>query len=212
MVANIKCINCKGDHTANYGGCPFFKDAKQVEKIRVINKVSYRDAVKLQKEGRNNSTVPMQKQVSQQSASYNPSQSYSNHSENPVNHVKMYPTKQQSSISTQTVSFVDNSTITEPSSMNSTEVKLEIIKGLALVISNRFENKKPNEPVSKVDVIEVFNKTFQTNILISDLNKVHKPTCIPETQDSQNDSKTDWSLVISPKAKKRKKPKSVSQP
>ena len=203
-VANIKCINCKGDHTANYGGCPFYKDAKQVEKIRVLNKVSYRDAVKLQKEERNNSTVPLQKRVSQQSANYNPSQNYSNHSETPVNQVKIHSTKKQSSISTQTVSFEDNNTQTEHSSLNSTAVNLEIIKGLAMVISDLFENKKPNEPVSKVDVIEVFNKTFKTNILISDLNKVHKPTCIPETQDSENDSETDWSLVISPKSRKRK--------
>ena len=48
-IENVKCSNYKGYHTANYGGCPFYKDAKEVEKRRVNSKVSYRDAAKLQK-------------------------------------------------------------------------------------------------------------------------------------------------------------------
>ncbi|KAF2348766.1 hypothetical protein FHG87_020480 [Trinorchestia longiramus] len=40
------CCNCGGNHTANYGGCPKIKQAKEVEKPRQIQKLSYRDAVK----------------------------------------------------------------------------------------------------------------------------------------------------------------------
>ncbi|KAF2347399.1 hypothetical protein FHG87_021847 [Trinorchestia longiramus] len=40
------CCNCGGNHTANYGGCPKMKQAKEVEKTRQIQKLSYRDAVK----------------------------------------------------------------------------------------------------------------------------------------------------------------------
>ncbi|KAF2350043.1 hypothetical protein FHG87_019199 [Trinorchestia longiramus] len=38
--------NCDGNHTVNYGGCPKMKQAKEVEKTRQIQKLSYRDAVK----------------------------------------------------------------------------------------------------------------------------------------------------------------------
>ncbi|KAF2363483.1 hypothetical protein FHG87_005767 [Trinorchestia longiramus] len=40
------CCNCGGNHTANYGGCPKIKQAKELEKTRQIQKLSYRDAVK----------------------------------------------------------------------------------------------------------------------------------------------------------------------
>ncbi|KAF2356011.1 hypothetical protein FHG87_013230 [Trinorchestia longiramus] len=40
------CCNCGGNHTANYGGCPKMKQAKEVEKTLQIQKLSYREAVK----------------------------------------------------------------------------------------------------------------------------------------------------------------------
>ncbi|KAF2368267.1 hypothetical protein FHG87_000976 [Trinorchestia longiramus] len=40
-----KSCNC-GGHTANFGGCPKMKQAKEMEKTRQIQKLSYRDAVK----------------------------------------------------------------------------------------------------------------------------------------------------------------------
>ena len=39
------CSNCKGAHTASYGGCPFMKRAKEVEQVRARRKLSYRDAL-----------------------------------------------------------------------------------------------------------------------------------------------------------------------
>ncbi|KAF2359383.1 hypothetical protein FHG87_009860 [Trinorchestia longiramus] len=40
------CCNCSGNHTANYGGCPKIMQAREVEKIRQIEKLSYRDAAR----------------------------------------------------------------------------------------------------------------------------------------------------------------------
>lgn len=41
----VRCANCKGNHTASYGGCEFIKRAKEIEKIRAETRMSYRDAV-----------------------------------------------------------------------------------------------------------------------------------------------------------------------
>ncbi|KAF2359683.1 hypothetical protein FHG87_009563 [Trinorchestia longiramus] len=40
------CCNCGGNHTANYGGCPKMKRAKEVEKTRQIQKLFNGGAVK----------------------------------------------------------------------------------------------------------------------------------------------------------------------
>ncbi|KAF2344205.1 hypothetical protein FHG87_025039 [Trinorchestia longiramus] len=40
------CCNCSGNHTANYGGCPKIRQAREVEKIRQIQKLSCRDAAR----------------------------------------------------------------------------------------------------------------------------------------------------------------------
>ncbi|KAF2357200.1 hypothetical protein FHG87_012041 [Trinorchestia longiramus] len=40
------CCNCSGNHTANYGGCPKIRQAREVEKIRQIQKLSYWDAAR----------------------------------------------------------------------------------------------------------------------------------------------------------------------
>ena len=46
---NLKCANCNGNHTANFGGCNRIKEAKTVEKIRAHHRLSYRDALKTAK-------------------------------------------------------------------------------------------------------------------------------------------------------------------
>ena len=42
----VKCVNCHGEHTASYGGCPNVKFAKKVQNVRTLSRLSYRDAVK----------------------------------------------------------------------------------------------------------------------------------------------------------------------
>jgi len=44
------CCNCGGKHTANYGGCKLMKEAQAVEKTRVEQRVSYRDALRMVKQ------------------------------------------------------------------------------------------------------------------------------------------------------------------
>lgn len=44
--AKIKCCNCGGEHSAAFGGCPIQKQAREVQKYKIINQVSYADAVK----------------------------------------------------------------------------------------------------------------------------------------------------------------------
>ena len=39
-----RCRNCGDSHTANYGGRPFMKKAKIVERVRTVENLSYRDA------------------------------------------------------------------------------------------------------------------------------------------------------------------------
>jgi len=44
--AVLKCCNCGGNHSAAYGGCEKHKEAKEVQKCKMIHKVSYAEAVK----------------------------------------------------------------------------------------------------------------------------------------------------------------------
>ena len=45
LESKLHCANCQGNHTANYGGCKFMKQAQRVEEVRTQQRVSYRDAV-----------------------------------------------------------------------------------------------------------------------------------------------------------------------
>lgn len=42
----IRCCNCGGEHSAAYGGSPVQRQAREVQKYKVTNQVSYRDAGK----------------------------------------------------------------------------------------------------------------------------------------------------------------------
>ncbi|KAF2347357.1 hypothetical protein FHG87_021886 [Trinorchestia longiramus] len=44
--STCSCCNYSGNHTANFGGCPKIRQAREVEKIRQIQKLSYRDAAR----------------------------------------------------------------------------------------------------------------------------------------------------------------------
>ena len=45
-TAEFKCNNCGGDHSAAYKGCPKYKEAVDVQRIRVENKISYAEAAR----------------------------------------------------------------------------------------------------------------------------------------------------------------------
>lgn len=46
----LKCSNCGGNHSAAYKGCPKYKQAVEVQRVRVENKISYKEAVHIVKE------------------------------------------------------------------------------------------------------------------------------------------------------------------
>ena len=208
-ITNVKCSNCKGDHAANYGGCPFFKEAKQVEQIRAQNQVSYRDAVKLQKDNKNKESKTQRFPLS--SAAYGQSNASNIMTAaavaNPTRNLEareaglqiynMTAKKQCSTISTQT----------ESSSTSSSQTNSDIVKGLAIIIANLFDNNASNKTISKENILHIFNERFQLNLDQSDLNNTALtetpssipetqkslennviPTCIPETQESQENS------------------------
>ena len=44
FTASEKCVNCSGNHSANYNQCPRFIAEKEIQKIRVTEKVSFPEA------------------------------------------------------------------------------------------------------------------------------------------------------------------------
>lgn len=44
--AKLKCCNCGGEHSAAYAGCVVQKQAKEVQRYKVMNKVTYAEALK----------------------------------------------------------------------------------------------------------------------------------------------------------------------
>ncbi|KAI2655997.1 Nucleic-acid-binding protein from mobile element jockey [Labeo rohita] len=48
--AKIKCCNCGGEHSAAFGGCPVQRQAREIQKYKISNPVSYADAAKKVKE------------------------------------------------------------------------------------------------------------------------------------------------------------------
>nr|CAH7749406.1 unnamed protein product [Callosobruchus chinensis] len=39
-----KCVNCEGSHSAIYKGCPVYKEEAVIQKVKVMEKVSYAEA------------------------------------------------------------------------------------------------------------------------------------------------------------------------
>lgn len=44
--AKVKCCNCGGEHSAVFGGCEVQREAREVQKVMFLNKVSYAEALK----------------------------------------------------------------------------------------------------------------------------------------------------------------------
>ncbi len=42
----LKCCNCGGQHSAPHGGCEKQKEAREVQKYKIMHQVSYSEAVK----------------------------------------------------------------------------------------------------------------------------------------------------------------------
>ena len=44
-LSTLRCTHCRGERIANYGGCPYMKSARVVEKVRAEKNMSNKDAV-----------------------------------------------------------------------------------------------------------------------------------------------------------------------
>ena len=63
QIKTLKCKNCHGNHAAYYNGCEKIKTAKEVEKLRAYNGISYREAVLASKtQNKVITTAPMTRQ------------------------------------------------------------------------------------------------------------------------------------------------------
>ena len=67
----MKCSNCKGSHTSSYGGCQFMKDEREIQKLKVTNNISYRDATLKFKEKKSTALVPNSNVNNRYSLKYN---------------------------------------------------------------------------------------------------------------------------------------------
>lgn len=54
----LKCCNCVGQHSAAYGGCEKQKEAREVQKFKIIHQVSYAEALKKVHDNDRNSQRP----------------------------------------------------------------------------------------------------------------------------------------------------------
>lgn len=73
--AVFKCCNCGGNHSAAYGGCEKHKEAKDVQKCKIIYKVSYAEAVKkieMEKKGSSLIVPPYTLEQSRETNTSNP--------------------------------------------------------------------------------------------------------------------------------------------
>ena len=146
---NVKCTNCGKNHTANYSKCPMMIKENEIQKIKSIEKVSYKDAlVKLNSKEKPN--------------------------EVPVNHVNVtYPNRScTNNVSVQSVEMCNASTNTDEIAESTDGMSdkflaflLEIICGL----SNTQNLEKRCQIVAKS-----FKFHFDKNYETSDLAKAIK--------------------------------------
>ena len=62
------CCNCGGNHGVAYGGCEVMKSEVEIQQVRVQNKITYADAVKMvnQRRGRESRHTDEEQLIKQQ--------------------------------------------------------------------------------------------------------------------------------------------------
>ena len=62
-----KCVNCGGEHSAAYNGCEQAQKAQEVQKIKVLNNLSYAQAARQLKEEKDNmqaqAPIPLERKL-----------------------------------------------------------------------------------------------------------------------------------------------------
>ena len=187
-VIDVKCPNCKGNHTGNYGGCPFYQRAKAVEKVRAEKKISYRDAAKLfQVNSNNNQVLSSNQNVTQSSTRSNVSS---------VSMARNQPPSVDAGTQTETPP------VTTTVESNTTPISNEeLFKGIAKVIFDIFTQSQGNVNSGQA-ISDSFNKIFGTNLTRNDLSNSPKKN---DDEGSQSETQSNQSFTSPPvKNKKRK--------
>ena len=181
-ATQVKCPNCQGAHTANYGGCPSYQKAKIIEKIRVEKKLSYRDATKLHTSMNNNTNVATSQTIMLPNANAATSQTYPLQNNLSMTRAASQPAKKFSTISTQTFSTIATQTET-PSETESDQPKKnnELFIGIAKIICDLL-NLDKNNPVAQSTIINSVNKTFGTHLKEIDITDDPSNIPIPASQ------------------------------
>ena len=172
-VQNTKCCNCKGDHAANYGGCPAMKSAKAIEKIRSEKKISYRDACLHYKNTKNANNI------ANGLSENNPTQPIN--SNNPENLSQTAPTADETIKSVPPVIIPQIQVTSECKRCNDRD---ELVKGLAIVITKLFNQRSEVKDISK-KVSEAFKSILNISVAPEDLVKSVKRKN-PESSSTKN--------------------------
>ncbi|KAF2343780.1 hypothetical protein FHG87_025464 [Trinorchestia longiramus] len=166
------CCNCSGNHTANYGGCPKTRQAREVEKIRQIQKLSYRDAARQVLHAGGTSLV----------------QPHSDQTLN-ISMVTQFGGKDQYSSKAQPTKLVSVGTQTgdeliSPTSPNVTVTQLVELLARTLTAVNR-----QDEDLNLKDlIIEMAKDTFKSQVLNTSANNERPLTAQPQYNDCSDPS------------------------
>lgn len=99
-----KCANCKENHTSNYGGCQKMKEAKEIQKIKVNENLSYRDALLKFNSKKQSPSVNQEIQINDNNVDLNNNEV----SQSAIGHVSTCATKSYADVGTQTEPLSDN--------------------------------------------------------------------------------------------------------
>ena len=182
-TVNRKCVNCGGNHTANYGGCVTMMHERKVQHIRAFQNVSYRDAVKsLNKETRTNTDTHNGKEVNQ-----------------PRNQriiAKEIPKKNFREISTQTnhQTEVNNNDVTEKE-----QNTVKPNENLAFCLLDLFMSMLKADPIAKKCTL--ISKAFQDHLGII----VTKEDLLSSIKGTNNNNRPNPSPIIQTKSQHARK-------
>ncbi|KAF2360596.1 hypothetical protein FHG87_008647 [Trinorchestia longiramus] len=165
------CCNCRGNHTANYGGCPKIRQAKEVEKIRQVQKLSYRDAARQVLHAGGTSVVQP-------------------HSEQTLNipTVTQAGGKIQYSSQTQPIKLVSVATQTGDE-LNSPSPNVTVTQLVELLARKLTAVTRQDQDLNLKDlIIEIAKDTFKSQVLNTSANNERPLTAQPQYNDCSDPS------------------------
>ena len=169
----FKCANCQQAHSAGYGGCPNIRQAKQVEKCRAVQRLSYRDAVASVKNAQESRILPSSVTPPSQPGSMNPRNTPIAHNPPPQQHrPSSTPAHSSSSVIRHNVAVQTEPCSTQPAAPSSSDT--ELITKLSLLVVSRIQLKSFSRPKQINDIVKsimgVDLPKHQLNIACNDNN------------------------------------------